>query len=133
MTYLLDTNTVSRIIRKDSNALDRKRAKIAMTEQAVSAITEGELRFGVARVPQAIRLRAAVEEYLLDVKVLPWDSSAAREYGELRAALQRDGYTLGSLDMLIAAHALALGAILVSSDSAFRRIKRLRVEDWAKS
>jgi tRNA(fMet)-specific endonuclease VapC len=133
MRYLLDTNTASHMIRKDNQAVDQWRAKVAISELAVSTVTEGELRFGAARVPQALRLRAAIEEYLLDVTVLPWDSNAAREYGELRASLERDGRTIGSLDMMIAAHALALGFILVSSDSAFRRIKRLKVEDWTKA
>jgi len=133
MRYLLDTNTASHLIRKDNQAVDQWRAKVAISELAVSTVTEGELRFGAARVPQALRLRAAIEEYLLDVTVLPWDSNAAREYGELRASLERDGRTIGSLDMMIAAHALALGFILVSSDSAFRRIKRLKVEDWTKA
>jgi len=133
MRYLLDTNTASHMIRKDNQAVDQWRAKVAISELAVSTVTEGELRFGAARVPQALRLRAAIEEYLLDVTVLPWDSNAAREYGELRASLERDGRTIGSLDMMIAAHALALGFILVSSDSAFKRIKRLKVEDWTKA
>lgn len=133
MVYLLDTKTASHIIRKDNQAVDRRRARVAMADQAVSAVTEGELRSGAARVPQAVRLRATIEEYLLDVTVLPWDSNAAREYGELGAALEREGRTMGSLDMMIAAHALALGATLVSSDSAFKRIKKLKVEDWTKT
>lgn len=132
MRYLLDTNTASHMIKNDNHAVERRRAGMETTELAISSVTEGELLFGVARVPQAVRLRAVVEEFLLNVTVLPWDSPAAREYGELRAALERDGRAMGSLDMMIAAHALALDLILVTSDSSFRRIKRLKVEDWTK-
>jgi len=132
MPYLLDTNTASHIIRKDNQAVERRRTRVAMSELAISTVTEGELRFGAARVPQAVRLRAAIEEFLFDVAVLPWDSNAAREYGELRASLEREGRAIGSLDMMIAAHALALGAVLVTSDSAIKRIRKLKIEDWTK-
>jgi len=64
------------------------------------------------------------------VAILPWDSEAAQQYGQLRAALEREGRPLGNLDTMIAAHALALGAVLVTSDRAFSRIKKLKVEDW---
>jgi tRNA(fMet)-specific endonuclease VapC len=96
----------------------------------VSAVTEGELRYGLARVPVATMLRMLVEEFSLRVTVLPWDSRAAAEYGDLRAALERAGPPIGGLDMMIAAHGLATGSVLVSNDGVFRRIKGLKVEDW---
>ena len=104
-----------------------------MEELAISTVTEGELRFGVARRPDATRLQGIVEEFLLHVNILPWDSAAARQYGTLRAILERDGQPMGNLDTMIGAHALASGAVLVTSDAAFRRIKKLRVEDWMKA
>jgi tRNA(fMet)-specific endonuclease VapC len=64
--------------------------------------------------------------------VLDWDSSAAKEYGSLRAALEREGQTMGNLDMMIAAHALAAGVVLVTHDIAFARIRRLKTEDWTE-
>jgi tRNA(fMet)-specific endonuclease VapC len=64
------------------------------------------------------------------VAILPWDSDAARKYGQLRAVLERDGQPMGNLDVMIAAHALAVGAVLVTNDQAFARIKKLKVEDW---
>ena len=130
--YVLDTCTASYAINKKNAIVDDHLARVPMTKLAISAVTEGELRYGLAR-RASIPLQSIMERFLLAVTVLPWDSNAAREYGELRAALERDGRTIGSLDMMIAAHALALGAILVSSDSAFRRIKRLKVEDWTKA
>jgi tRNA(fMet)-specific endonuclease VapC len=131
--YLLDTNIASCIIKGTSPAVDRRLVRVAMPQLAISAVTEGELRFGVARLPQAARLHATVEEFFLRVAVLPWDSDAAQEYGGLRAALERDGLPMGNLDLMIAAHALALGAVLVTNDHAFARIKKLKIEDWTKT
>jgi len=129
--YLLDTNAASYAINKKSAAMDRHLARAAMAELGVSAVTEGELRYGAARSGSA-PLQATVEQFLLGVTVLPWDSEAAREYGDLRAMLERAGRLMGSLDMMIAAHALALGLILITNDRAFGRIKTLKTEDWMR-
>lgn len=129
--FLLDTNAASYAITKKSSVFDRRLMRVPMEELAVSAVTEGELRYGLARRPSA-PLQATVETFLLAVTVFPWDSDAARSYGPLRADLERGGQPMGSLDLMIAAHALALGLILVSNDAAFRRIPRLKLEDWTK-
>jgi tRNA(fMet)-specific endonuclease VapC len=131
--YLLDTNIASCIIKGNSPAVDRRLVKVAMAELAISAVTEGELRFGAARLPHATRLHAMIEDFFLRVAVLPWDSDAAQQYGQLRAALEREGQPMGNFDAMIGAHALALGAILVTNDRAFGRIKKLKVEDWTKA
>jgi tRNA(fMet)-specific endonuclease VapC len=130
--YLLDTNAVSFIFKGNFPAVRRRVAEVPFTQLAISTVTEGELRFGGARLPQATRLRALIEDFFLRVSILPWDSAAAQHYGTLRAALERDGRPMGNLDIMIAAHALALGATLVTSDRAFARIKKLKVEDWTK-
>jgi tRNA(fMet)-specific endonuclease VapC len=130
--YLLDTNIASAVIKGSSTAVDRRLIKVPMAQLAISAVTEGELRFGAARVPQATRLHGLIEEFLLRVEVLPWDSECAQEYGPLRAALEREGQPMGNLDMMIGAHALSLGVTLITSDHAFGRIKKLRIEDWTK-
>ena len=106
--------------------------KIAMADVGISVITEAELRFGVARLPSAIRLKDLVEEFLLRVEVLPWNSAAANHYAEIRAALERSGKPMGNMDMLIAAHALSVEAVLVTHDRVFRRVKSLKIEDWSK-
>jgi len=129
--YLLDTNTVSFIFKRNAFVL-RRLAEVSMAQLAISAVTEGELRFGLARRPEATRLRQVVEEFLLRVAILPWDSDAAHHYGHLRASLERDGQPMGNLDTLIAAHALATSSVLVTNDHAFSRIKKLKVEDWTK-
>jgi tRNA(fMet)-specific endonuclease VapC len=129
--YLLDTSAASYAITKKSPVFDRHLVRVPMAELGVSAVTEGELRYGLARRPST-PLQSTIETFLLGVTVFPWDSSAAQRYGDLRAALERQGQLLGSLDMMIAAHALALGLTLVSADAAFKRIKHLKVEDWTK-
>ena len=129
--YLLDTSAASYAITKKSPVFDRHLVRVPMADLGVSAVTEGELRYGLARRPSA-PLQATIETFLLGLTIFPWDSSAAQSYGDLRAALERQGQLLGSLDMMIAAHALSLGLILVSGDVAFRRIKHLKVEDWTK-
>lgn len=130
--YLLDTNTASYIIKGNNPLVDRRLAKAPMAQLAISAVTEGELRFGAARLPQAKRLHDLIEAFLLRVEALPWDSDAARHYGELRATVEGQGRPMGNLDLTIGAHALALGAILVTNDHAFKWIKGLKTEDWTK-
>jgi tRNA(fMet)-specific endonuclease VapC len=75
-------------------------------------------------------LEQIVEEFLLRITILPWDSDAARQYAQLRADLERVGHPMGNLDMMIGAHAAAAGLVLVSNDRAFARIKKLKIEDW---
>jgi tRNA(fMet)-specific endonuclease VapC len=130
--YLLDTNIASCIIKGNSPAVDRRLVKVAMAQLAVSAVTEGELRFGAARLPHATRLHSVIEDFFLRVTVLPWDSDAAQQYGQLRATLERKGQPMGNLDIMIGAHALALGAVLVTNDHAFAHIEKLKIVDWTK-
>lgn len=127
--HLLDTNTASFIIRGDARLLGRLQA-LPVTAVAISCVTEAELLYGLARKPEAKALAAAVMAFLRHVQVLPWDSPVAARYGPLRAGLEAAGTPLGSMDTLIAAHALAAGATLVTNDQAFRRVPGLMVEDW---
>jgi tRNA(fMet)-specific endonuclease VapC len=129
--YMLDTNTASFIIRGAGQALKDKLRSVPMASLCISAVTRGELLYGLARKPDASALRAAVHAFLLRVEALPWDAEVADHYGVLRAALEAQGAPMGSLDMMIAAHAIARGCTLVTSDQAFRRIDGLIVEDWA--
>ncbi|HWX55628.1 MAG TPA: type II toxin-antitoxin system VapC family toxin [Verrucomicrobiae bacterium] len=128
--YLLDTNIASYIIKGNIPAVRRRLLRVPMAQVAISTVTEGELRYRVARRPGAAQLQKIVEEFLLRVTVLPWDSDAARQYGLIRASLESAGQPMGNLDLMIGAHALGLGAVLVTNDQAFNRIKRLKVEDW---
>ena len=130
--YLLDTNIASCVIKGNVPAVRRRIVQVPMAQLAISAVTEGELRYGAARRPDAARLRTVVDEFLLRMTILPWDSEAAQHYGQIRAALEREGQPMGNLDTMIGAHALALGAVLVTNDQAFTRIEALKVEDWTK-
>jgi tRNA(fMet)-specific endonuclease VapC len=130
--HLLDTNVASYIIKGNIPSVDRKLAKLPVASVFISAVTEAELRYGVARRPDAKRLETLVEDFLLTVTILPWDSEAAKQYGWLRAALEREGRPIGNLDMMIGAHALSTGTVLVTNDRAFTRIKNLKVVDWTK-
>jgi len=131
--YVLDTNTVSYI------AIDRSPAARRMLNQAlsghqvaISAITEGEVLFGLAKNPgaKAARLRASVQLLFPRLSILPWDSAAARAYGPMRAKLHAVGKPLSAIDMLIAAHAISVDATLVTHDGAFRQVNGLRCVDW---
>ena len=129
--YLLDTNIVSHLIRAHPVVTKRVMA-VPMTSLCVSSITTAELFFGVAKHGNAKRLQAAVTELLLRVDSLPWDNAAAEQYGVARAEMERKGKVLAPLDMLIAAHALSLDAVLVTNDRAFGQVAGLQVKDWTK-
>jgi tRNA(fMet)-specific endonuclease VapC len=128
--YLLDTNTVSYIIKGNRPRVRERLLRVPMAEVGISVITEAELLFGLARRPDATKLKTVVEEFLLRVEALPWDSEAAQQYARIRATLEYGGEPMGNLDLMIAAQALALDSVLVSSDAVFRRVKGLKAEDW---
>lgn len=128
--YLLDTNMVSHFI-KGIGCVRQHVVSVPLSHLAISAITEAELRLGLAKKPNAKQLHLAVDEFLLRVDALPWDTLAAVSYGLLRATLQNEGKTLGNLDLLIAAHALSLGLTLVTNDRAFSQGCGLKTEDWS--
>jgi tRNA(fMet)-specific endonuclease VapC len=129
--YLLDTNTASYIIKGNFPRVRERLLKIRMAEIGISVVTEAELRFGVARRPEATTLKRVVEEFLLRVESVAWDSEAAREYARIRALLETGGEPMGNLDLMIAAQAVAAGVVLVTRDHVFRRVRGLRVEDWS--
>ena len=129
MRYLLDTNTVSHLIKRHPQATQRLLA-VPMHSLGISAITAGELAFGLAKRPEAVALRAAVHEFLRRVDVLPWDADVAQTYGQLRAQMQSEGIGFSALDMQIAAHAVHVKAILVSSDRAFGQLTEITHENW---
>jgi len=131
--YLLDTNTVSYILKGNFPRVRDRLVRLPMGEVGISVITEAELRFGLARLPQAAKLGIVVEEFLRRIEILPWDSDAAQHYARQRAALEENGEPMGNLDLMIASQALAMGAIVVTNDRVFRRVKGLTIEDWTKS
>ena len=129
--YLLDTNTASYVIKGNFPRVRARLLKVPMADVGISVVTEAELRFGVARRPEATTLKSVVEEFLLRVEILAWNSEAARHYARIRASLEK-GEPMGNLDLMIAAHAVAAEVVLVTHDNVFRRVKGLKVEDWSK-
>jgi len=129
MRWMLDTNAVSDLLRAQPQALAWVQAR-PMEVLCMSAITEAELHYGLARRPGAARLHEAVRQLLLRVQVMPWDSPVAAVYGPLRAQLQAQGRLLSPLDLQIAAHAVSLGAVLVTRDRAFAQVPGLKIEEW---
>ena len=130
--FMLDTNMASYIIRSADQHVRRNLVAVPASKVAISVLTEAELRFGVAKRGNPANLVLAVGEFLQRVDVRPWTTRAAEIYGPLRAALEQAGTPLGALDTLIAAHALAEDAVLVTHDHAFARIPDLRLADWTQ-
>jgi tRNA(fMet)-specific endonuclease VapC len=131
--YMLDTNTVSYIAKGHSKAARSRMLNLEEDEVVcLSVITEAEIRYGLAKRPEAVALRERMEWFLAAVKVLPWGRDEARAYGALRAKLESSGKTLENMDMMIAAHAIATGAVLVTNDKAFAQVEDLHASvNWA--
>lgn len=130
---MLDTNTVSYALRGDSPSVRDRLRRVPMAQVCISSITEAELLLGLALKPQATKLAELVNQFLLGVTSLPWDSAAAQAYASLAAPSRKQGKRLAAMDILVAAHALAAGLTLVTSDRSFRNLgPRLRLTDWAK-
>lgn len=129
--YMLDTNTVSHLLRDHTKVVQRVVGK-PVAALCISVITEAELLFGLERRPEAKRLHRLIKEFLARVDALPWDSNVAQRYGAVRAAMEHQGKLLAPLGLLIGAHALAVDAVLVTNDRAFAKIPGLRTEDWTR-
>ena len=129
---MLDTNAASLMIREPTIATRPLLRSVGYSDLCLSAVSEAELLFGIERRPQASKLGRLVRSFLEHADILAWDSAAARAYAELRTRLEAAGRPLGTLDMMIAAHALSAGATLVSNDGALKRIgDLLPVVDWS--
>ncbi|MDO9584816.1 MAG: type II toxin-antitoxin system VapC family toxin [Desulfomicrobium sp.] len=130
--YLLDTNICIYVIkRRPQQVLERFR-QADVSSIAISSITFSELMFGAAKSSRPEQNRIALTQFVAPLEVVPYDDTAAQRYGDLRACLERQGTPIGSLDMLIAAHALALNCVLVTNNvKEFARVPQLRMENWA--
>ena len=127
---MLDTNVISDLIRNPQGKAAKRIAKAGEDNICTSVIVAAELRYGCAKSGSA-RLLKAVEDVLSEIEVLPFDVPADAEYGALRADLEAIGKPIGSNDLLIAAHASATGATIVTANAAeFKRIRGLKVENW---
>jgi tRNA(fMet)-specific endonuclease VapC len=133
MRYLLDTNAVSVALRGHAG-IDAKLSELEGGDWCISAITRAELRYGVALKPEAKQLPRLVNAFLDVADTAPWDAAAADTHGKLRAALRKAGTPIGDFDEMIAAHALALGCVLVTDNvQHFKRVKGLKIENWVRA
>jgi tRNA(fMet)-specific endonuclease VapC len=129
--YMLDTNIVSQLLRQHPLVVSHV-VTIPMQALCISAITEAELLFGLAKRPDNKKLQLAVQELLRRVESIPWDSTAAQKYGQLRASIERLGKGLSNLDLLIASHAASINATLVTNDRAISQVPQLAIENWTQ-
>jgi tRNA(fMet)-specific endonuclease VapC len=128
--YLLNTNIISDLIRNPQGKAARQIGKRGEGSICTSVIVAAELRYGCAKSGSA-RLSKAVEDLLAEIDTLPFDVPADVEYGRIRSELEAAGKPIGGNDLLIAAHALATGAIVVTANVAeFKRVRGLKVENW---
>jgi tRNA(fMet)-specific endonuclease VapC len=131
MKYLLDTNICIALIRQRPAGLLQRLTTLEPGEVGLSSITLAELIYGAAKSSQTEQNLAALEQFLLPLELVNFDESAAAAYGQIRAGLEREGKVIGSMDMLIAAHALSLNTILVTNNTKeFGRVSGLLLEDW---
>lgn len=128
--YLLDTNAVSNLADDPKGPIAKRLAKVGVDKVVTSIIVSSEIEFGLT-LKDSKRLREQMERVLSGIPILPFDKPADERYGVLRADLKRKGTPIGPNDLLIAAHALALEATLVTANvGEFSRVTGLKVENW---
>ncbi|PIE42236.1 MAG: VapC toxin family PIN domain ribonuclease [Gammaproteobacteria bacterium] len=130
MRYLLDTNIVSHLVRKEAVIFQRLERVIA-EGICISVVTEAEILAGLAKKPKATRLATTMHSFLAHTDILVWDSQVAKSYADLQLYFIEYGRALSTMDALITAHAHAVGATLVTADKAFLQLNDfVPVEDW---
>ncbi len=131
MKYMLDTNICIGLIRQKPVNLIQRLTRCDPGDVGVSSITIAELAHGANKSNQIEQNLSALEQFLLPIEVADFDQRASTAYGFIRAFLEREGKIIGSMDMLIGAHALSLGVVLVTNNTGeFQRIPKLKIEDW---
>jgi len=131
MKFLLDTNTCIALIRRRPAGLIKKLTSYRPGDVGISTITAAELVYGAQKSNLTEQNMTALDQFLLPLEVADFDQSAAVFYGEIRAYLESKGTLIGSMDMLIAAHALSLEVALVTNNTReFKRVPNLKIEDW---
>lgn len=128
--YMLDTNIISDLIRNPRGKVAERIAEVGEDNVCTSMIVAAELRYGCAKSGSK-RLLRTVEDLLSELAVLPFEVPADADYGVIRSGLEAVGRPIGGNDLLIAAHARAIGATIVTANAdEFRRIAGLHVENW---
>ena len=131
--YLLDTNVVSHMVRRPHGAMARRIAALSPDSFAVSVVVSAELQYGARRLGPR-QLTEQLEKVLSAITTLPLEPPTDRHYGDIRTELERKGQPIGRNDLLIAAHARALGATLITRNvREFSRVSGLRSENWQEA
>ena len=131
--YMLDTDTSSYLIRGRMPALDQRVRDVPKKSLCISAVTRGELLYGLRIKDGAQRLTQLIDQYLQRITCLSWDEAAATHFAEIAATLHRSGNVIGTMDAMIAGHAQAAGAVLVTNNERhFTRIRTLAIENWLR-
>ena len=133
--FMLDTDTCILLMRGESPALAARVQSVPLQQQVMSVVTFAELSYGVQASAAAKRKQnqSVLDSLVLHLAVLDWPQDAAKHYAEIRADLKKRGAQLGAADLMIAAHARAMGAIVVTNNlKDFERVKGLAVENWTK-
>jgi len=129
--YMLDTDTCAFVMRGPSENLRAKLLATPLEQQSISVVTLAELLFGIKLSSQGKRNQVALDAFIKHLTVLDWTEEAAEHYADIRAVLHKSGQMIGSNDLLIAAHARCVGAIVVTNNEReFRRVPKLKVENW---
>ncbi len=133
MKIMLDTNICIYVIKqKPLDVIDRFN-QTEISQIGISSITLSELLYGVSKSSKPEQNRIALMQFIAPLEILPYGDEASQYYGELRAHLEKQGTPIGSLDMLIAAHALSIPCTLVTNnEKEFIRIPDLKIENWVK-
>jgi tRNA(fMet)-specific endonuclease VapC len=133
MKYMLDTNICIYIIKQKPQAVIERFVQTEISQIGISSITLSKLLFGVSKSSKPDQNKIALAQFIAPLEIMPYDDQAALCYGDLRACLEKQGQPIGSLDMLIAAHALSINSTLVTNnEKEFIRIPDLKIENWAK-
>ena len=129
--WMLDTDTCSYILRAHPPGAAARFKRTPVAEIGISAVVLAELYYGADRLSQRSALRKDIQEFSSGLLLLSWDAEAADHYGDIRTQLEHKGTPIGAMDMMIAAHARSRNAVLVTNNlKHFRRVPRLRVENW---
>jgi tRNA(fMet)-specific endonuclease VapC len=129
MIYMLDTDTISNVVREDPKVI-KKLIKHENDTICISALTSAELFYGLEK-KNSQRLFNEVRSVIGKCTIIDFDASQSELYGKIRVELEKSGTPLGNMDLLIAAAAISTGAILISHNTKhFSKIKGLKVEDW---
>lgn len=131
--YMLDTDTVSYLIGGTSPVLDARVAAAQPDALCISAITRGELLYGLKLMSGAHRLARLVDQFLVRVQCRTWDEACATHFASIAADLRKAGTQIGSMDAMIAGHAMALDAVMVTNNARhFSRVAALKIENWSR-